>query len=149
VRRGKEQAPRIVVVWALPSRLITRIGTVPSYVQLDVMSTAWATLRRLRGQLCHLLLLHLDLPDSTGPALAARVRILHSALPIVLTTDRADDVELGMNLASLRLMGPLQMPVCWAHLLERVLLSSARRDVDSRHPVETGYVREQPVAQGK
>ncbi len=116
------------VVWALPSRLINRIEAVPSNVELDIMSTAWATLRRLRGQPCHLLLLNLELPDSTGPALAARVRILHSDLPIVLTTDRSEKPELGMNLAALRLLGPFTIPVPWSVLLDRVPSAGVCRD---------------------
>lgn len=127
MRKRGDEIDRLLVVWSLPSRLIGKIGSVPPHVQLDVMSTAWATLRRLRGQPCHLLLIHLELPDSTGPALAARVRILHSELPIVLTTDRVDDAELGMNLASLRLIGPLQMPVSWPVLLDRVVTPGGRQ----------------------
>ncbi len=114
------QPEQIAAVWALPSRLIGLIGPVPHHVHLDVMSTAWALLRRLRGQPCQLLLIHWELPDSTGPALAARVRLLHSEMPIVITTDRTDLAEPGMNLAAVRVMGPLQMPVYWPHLLERV-----------------------------
>ena len=116
------------VVWGLPSRLIGRIGPVPPNVQLDVMSTAWTLLRRLRGQPCHLLLVHWELPDATGPALAARVRILHSELPIVLTTDREDLPEAGMNLVSLRVVGPMVMPVSWPLLLERVPGPITHRD---------------------
>ncbi len=150
MRRGNDQSGRILVVWALPSRLINRIGPVPPDVHLDIMSSAWATLRRLRGQPCHLLLLHLDLPDSTGPALAARVRILHSELPIVLTSDRSQEVELGMNLGSLRLMGPLAIPICWSHVLDRVAVPPVREDVVgvgaavARRPLE----EQQPVAHG-
>ena len=113
------QPEYLTAVWGLPSRLIGLIGPVPQHVHLDVMSTAWALLRRLRGQPCHLLLIHWELPDSTGPALAARVRLLHSEMPIVITTDRTDLPEPGMNLAAVRVMGPLQMPVHWPHLLER------------------------------
>lgn len=121
-----EEANRISVVWGLPSRLIGQIGPVPSHVQLDVISTAWALLRRVRGQPCHLLLVHWELPDSTGPALAARVRMLHSNLPIVLTIDRPDMPELGMDLAPLRVIGPLQMPIHWPQLLERVSVVASR-----------------------
>ncbi len=117
---ANEEANRISVVWGLPSRLIGQIGPVPPHVQLDVISTAWALLRRVRGQPCHLLLVHWELSDSTGPAVAARVRILHSDLPIVLTTDGSDLPELGMDLGALRVIGPLQMPIYWPHLLERV-----------------------------
>lgn len=122
--KTNQQTSCISVVWGLPSRLIGEIGPVPPHIQLDVISTAWALLRRVRGQPCHLLLVHWELADSTGPALAARVRILHSDLPIVLTTDGSELPELGMDLGALRVIGPLQMPIYWPHLLERV----ARRE---------------------
>ncbi|MBN1345381.1 MAG: hypothetical protein JXQ73_21995 [Phycisphaerae bacterium] len=128
MRKPSTHPDRIAVVWALPSRLIGQIGPVPDHVQLDVISTAWALLRRVRGQPCHLLLINWELPDSTGPALAARIRILHSDLPIVLTTDRADLPEVGMDLGSLRVIGPLQMPVYWPHLLERVGAAARGRE---------------------
>jgi len=149
VRRGNEQSDRLLVVWALPSRLIGKIGPIPSEVQLDIMSTAWATLRRLRGQPCNLLMLHLELPDSTGPALAARVRILHSDLPIVLTTDRIEAVEIGMNLGSLRLVGPLAIPVCWSEVLDRVVAGNRRYEVEAVDLLGVGRMMGQPVAQGK
>jgi CheY-like chemotaxis protein len=145
VRSRGSESSRVLVVWSLPSRLISKIGPVPPQVQLDVMSTAWATLRRLRGQPCDLLLLHLDLPDSTGPALAARVRILHSELPIVLTTDRDEMPELGMNLAALRLMGPLAIPVSWPVLLERVAGRAARPSSVEAKLAVAGRVAEQPA----
>ncbi len=73
----------------------------------------------------------------------ARIRILHSDLPIVLTTDRADLPEVGMDLGSLRVLGPLQMPVCWPHLLERVGAAARVRET-----IMPGAARES-VLEGK
>jgi hypothetical protein len=120
VINSANKAKHVSVVWGLPSRFINRIGPVPQDVQLDVLSTGWLLLRRLRGQPCSLLLIHWELPDTTGPALAARVRILRSDLPILLTTDRADLPQPGMDLGSIRVLGPLHMPFDWSVLLERV-----------------------------
>ncbi len=133
--RTEGESTKLSVVWGLPSRLIGQIGSVPDHVQLDVISTAWALLRRVRGQPCDLLMIHWELADSTGPAVAARVRILHSELPIVLTTDPSEEPELGMDLAALRVLGPMRMPVYWPHLLERVSEVVARRE-DARWIVE-------------
>jgi len=127
----KTEQDRISVVWGLPSRLIGRISSVPPHVELDVMSTGWALLRRIRGQPCDLLLIHSELPDSTGSALAARVRLLHSELPIVLTTDRSDLPEPGLDLTSLQVIGPLQMSIHWPDLLGGLAGRRAGRDAEA------------------
>lgn len=125
--KNEGERGRIPVVWGLPSHLISSVGEVPLNVELDIISTGWATLRRLRGQPCDLLLVHWDLPDSTGPSLAGRVRLLHSVLPIVLTTETNLSHEMVADLISLRVMGPLRMPVNWSALLERFEVAGADR----------------------
>ena len=145
MRNPGNKVLRVSVVWGLPSQLIDQIGSIPTYVQLDVISTAWALLRRLRGQPCDLLVIHWELPDSTGPALAARVRLLRSELPIVLTADGKDLPEPGVDLAALRVVGPLPIPIQWSHLLEGVLAKGVSRDAgalaESTKPAAVGGQR--------